>query len=301
MAGKRSLSEMLASSSSTKRAKQEGLTAPRAAEPSLAGTPRNLKLGPQFKKEQQALLQPQDPQQRRVEELDQALALLDHELKALKLDEPIEIRAIGGYALMKHGIRAEARAFTLDIDTVTRDYQQSVTDAIKLVGQRLGMREDWINNDNVLDDVEHVEAMLQAQWLDDPELLGSTAGLSSISMKIADVPTLTRAKIMAADSAALSNRRNDMTDLAELLAHQGIRTFRDFEREYPDEFGENDSAHDMVAAHFGVMREPRGDKYPDELAQYADLLDGIDDFDDADPEFELDHADADAGYDDFYR
>ena len=127
-------------------------------------------------------------------------------------------------------------------------------------------------------------------------------------MQIADIPTLTRAKIIAADANAFSERKQDMPDLIELLDHQGIRTFRDFERAYPDEFGENDSAHEQVAAHFGVVREPKHDRYPDELAQYADLLDGFDDLDRSDGLDELDGIEDIDGIDvpneddfDFYR
>lgn len=74
-----------------------------------------------------------------ADQLDEALVLLDHELTSLRLAEPVQIRAIGGYALMKHGIRAQERALTLDIDTVTRTYQQAVLDAIERVAAQLDL------------------------------------------------------------------------------------------------------------------------------------------------------------------
>lgn len=46
-----------------------------------------------------------DEQRKSAAELDDALRLLDRALAGLNLEEPLEIRAIGGYALLKHGVR----------------------------------------------------------------------------------------------------------------------------------------------------------------------------------------------------
>ncbi|WP_311245397.1 MULTISPECIES: hypothetical protein [unclassified Microbacterium] len=177
-------------------------------------------------------------------ELDDALRLLDHELNGLHLEQPMQIRAIGGYALLKHGVRKGDMAYTVDIDTVTKDYSAEVIAAIETVAERLGLDSDFINNYNLMDEPEHVEQMLDAEWLPQP------MGLRNIAVSIASIETLTRAKIIAADTASLSGRDRDTIDLQALLDHQGITTMRQFNASYPDPYGEYPEAQEIVAAHF---------------------------------------------------
>jgi hypothetical protein len=161
-------------------------------------------------------------------ELDDALRLLDHELDGLGLDTPLQVRAIGGYALMKHGVREGERAFTVDIDTVTKDYSAAVVEAIKTVAERASLDADWLNNYNVMDnDPEQVEDMIGAEWLPQP------LGLRNIAVSIATVETLTRAKIIAVDNVEFSGREQDAPDLQDLLAHQGITNAKQFAAKYP--------------------------------------------------------------------
>jgi len=179
-------------------------------------------------------------------ELDDALRLLDHELSGLALDEPLAIRAIGGYALLKHGVRTGEHAYTVDIDTVSRDYSAAVEAAIGRVAAQLDLEPGWLNNDNVLDnDPEHVERMLDAEWI--PQAMD----LRNIAVSIASIPTLTRAKIMATEDAEFSGRQRDADDLRALLDHQGITSLKQFERTYPDPFEEYPSAHGVVRQHLG--------------------------------------------------
>lgn len=219
-----------------------------------------------------------NPHKKTAAQLDEALALLDHELAGLKMGQPMKIRAIGGYALMKHGIRAEERAFTLDIDTVTKDYDAQIKQAIVTVAQQLDLDHDWINNDNVLDnDPAHVEAMIQAEWV--PQV----TGFAHIDMAIASVPTLTRAKIIAANDAEFSGRAQDMPDLRELLKHQGIDSVEKFLREYPDQFGENENVTRALAEHFGQQDRiesflSKADGYGSGFDEFDDLSSDIDDW-----------------------
>lgn len=208
-----------------------------------------------------------------VDELDEALRLLDHELSGVGLDEPLQIRAIGGYALLKHGIRSEERAFTVDIDTVTKDYSAAVIRAVETVAERAGLDADWLNNYNVMGEPEDVEAMFDAEW--EPQSLD----LRNIAVSIASVPTLTRSKIMAADTAEFSGRDRDIPDLAELLDHQGITTMKAFERKYPDPFGEYPTAHELVRKHLGEAAPAQ--RPASRYAELDDLeLDDPYDFDD---------------------
>jgi hypothetical protein len=184
-------------------------------------------------------------------QLEKALDALDHKLEALALETPVRIRAIGGFALMKYGIRAADRAFTVDIDTVTTDFSPEVVAAIAEVAAELDLDRDWINNDSVLDgdDPELVASMYQARWI------GDDAGYRCIELQLASVPTLTRAKIIAADTAEFSGRAQDLPDLLELLRFQGITSPAQFDAAYPDPDDEYPAARAAVRQHFIACRE----------------------------------------------
>lgn len=211
-----------------------------------------------------------------ADQLDEALRLLDHELAGLALDEPLQIRAIGGYALIKHGVRKGDRASTVDIDTVSKSYSAAVEQAIRKVAEIADLEPGWLNNDNVLDDdPEHVENMLDAEWLPQP------MGLRNIAVSIASIPTLTRAKIMASEDAVFSDRLQDTADLRDLLDFQGISTLRKFQQLYPDPFDEFPEAARVVRDHLSTGRStPRpADRFP-ELDDVSLDPYGLDDLDD---------------------
>lgn len=211
-------------------------------------------------------------------ELDDALRLLDHELSGLQLNQPLEIRAIGGYALLKHGVRKGEHAYTVDIDTVSRDYGAAIEQAIRKVAEQLDLEPGWLNNDNVLDnDPEQVEMMLDAEWI--PQAMD----LRNIAVSIASIPTLTRAKIMAAEDAEFSGRQRDADDLRALLDHQGITSVKGFDNRYPDPFQEYPAAHDVVRLHLGgeAAPQPARRRFPElediDLDAYGLDLDDVDD------------------------
>jgi hypothetical protein len=183
-------------------------------------------------------------------QLERALEVLDGKLKRLGLNAPVQIRAIGGFALMKYGIRAADRAFTVDIDSVTGDFAPEVMAAIHEVADELNLERDWINNDNVMDgdDAELVASIYQARWIDDD------TAYESIRLQLASVSTLTRAKIIAADTAEFSGRAQDLPDLLELLRFQGITTAARFDAAYPDPYDEYPAAREAVHEHFAADR-----------------------------------------------
>ncbi|WP_394941190.1 hypothetical protein [Psychromicrobium sp. YIM B11713] len=212
------------------------------------------------------------------DELDVALLLLDQELEKLCLEKPIQVRAIGGYALMKHGVRTGERAYTVDIDTLTRDYSSAVQRAIEIVAEKAGLEPDWLNNDNLGDaeDPELVEAQYDAKWI--PQ----GTGLRNIALSIATVPTLTRAKIIAADTAEFSGRTQDLPDLLDLLRHQGITSTAQFATKYPDSFDEYPAAQDSVQRYFALQSSARIERLKVGTSQWtADL-----DYCDTDNEFD---------------
>lgn len=183
-------------------------------------------------------------------QLERALEVLDGKLKCLGLNAPVQIRAIGGFALMKYGIRAADRAFTVDIDSVTGDFAPEVTAAIHEVADEMNLERDWINNDNVMDgdDAELVASIYQARWIDDD------TAYECIRLQLASIPTLTRAKIIAADTAEFSGRAQDLPDLLELLRFQGITTAARFDAAYPDPYDEYPAAREAVHEHFAADR-----------------------------------------------
>lgn len=185
---------------------------------------------------------------------DEALHLLDEELAHLDLYQPLPIRAIGGYALLKHGVRENERALTADIDTVTADYSTAVNRAIRSVAQQMDLDADWINNANIgFSDPEDIEAIYDAEWL------VLEMGLTNIEVSIGSIPMLTRSKIISADTAELSAREQDAPDLLRLLEHQGITSIAAFNAAYPDPFDEYPETGRLVAEHFRRQNRDRMD------------------------------------------
>lgn len=210
------------------------------------------------------------------EQLDNALKLLDHELEHVALDQPLRIRAIGGYALMKHGVRSGDRAYTVDIDTVTKDYSAAVIQAVETVAQQANLDSDWLNNYNVMDnDVQQVEDMIDAKWL--PQ----KTGLKNIDLSLASVPTLTRSKIIAADTAEFSGRTQDAPDLMDLLEHQNITSMSQFNTAYPDPYGEYPAVQEMVSGLFEQkQKQDRMSKLKKKVAARAALIEPSQEMDD---------------------
>lgn len=155
-----------------------------------------------------------------------ALQALDEELVRQGFEEQVRIRAIGGYALLHHGLR-EQHAYTVDIDSLTDAYPAPVRAAINRVGDALGLEPDWLNTDAAGDDTAIALEILDA------EFITQDVGFERIDLRVADIPTLTRAKAVAVDTDELSGRQRDWPDLLELLRVQGIRDYASFCRTYP--------------------------------------------------------------------
>lgn len=160
-----------------------------------------------------------DSHRRRFADLRHGLDVLDDVLSAFDppLAEPVPIRAIGGFALLYHGIRRPDNATTVDIDTLTATPEPRVRAAIRAVAERLDLDADWINNTAVFDgDVELARAIVHATW--GPRL----PGLRMLDVRIADEPTLLRSKIVAVEDVAVSGRDRDLADLEDLMARLGL-------------------------------------------------------------------------------
>lgn len=161
-----------------------------------------------------------------IDQFRHALQVLDAELRAMDLPESVKVRATGGFAMLAHGLREDG--YTVDIDTLTDDYEREVRDAVNRVARDLHLEQDWINNQAAGLGAEQTLAMLDAKFLP------LDFGLDRIDLQVADVPTLTRAKAFAVNDDAISGRTRDWDDLLELLDHQGIDDYDGFARAYPE-------------------------------------------------------------------
>ena len=149
-----------------------------------------------------------------IDKFKDALHLLDNKLVLLNDDEfpqrVIYIKAIGGFALLYHSVRTTG--VTGDIDTITPDYPASVIRCIQEVSEELSMNDDWLNNYNVLDnDVATIEQLLDPFWE------SVDYGLKSIILWVADLETLLRSKLIAAEDDRITNRIQDIDDVREIL------------------------------------------------------------------------------------
>lgn len=157
----------------------------------------------------------------------EAFQELDDELAAQGIDEIVRVRAIGGFALLDHGLRGPD-GYTVDVDTLTDTYPGPVRDAIRTVGDRLGLEAAWLNNDAVCDSAELALETLDAVFI------ARDFGYRNIRVEVADIPTLTRSKAIAVDTDMESGRTRDWGDLLELLYRQNIRSYAEFCAAYPE-------------------------------------------------------------------
>lgn len=164
----------------------------------------------------------------------EALRALDGELRA-RAAEPLEIRALGGFALLAHGLRETG--FTADIDTATPDPTRAQQGAIDAVARRLDLPPDWVNNDVVMasgrettwEDVDALDVMLDADY----EPLDVGEGLARVSVSVCSLETLAKAKAYACDDIGRGRTPKDADDLMETLVALGIGSLSQARRRLP--------------------------------------------------------------------
>ena len=144
-----------------------------------------------------------------IEEFIASLKDLDRELQG----EHIIIRAVGGFALAWHHIRENG--LTIDIDTVTDDYPDSVIAAIERVAVKRGLDKWWLNNDVAADDAEFLNESLALKW----EI--ANLGFKNIVLYVADRESLLSLKLAALEDRWLSGRKHDLDDAIRLLIALG--------------------------------------------------------------------------------
>lgn len=97
-----------------------------------------------------------------LKEYNEALKILNDKLAVV--GDSIEIRAIGGYAMLYNRLRSGG--YTVDVDTATEDYSEEVKKLIAEVSEEEGLEDDWLNNDAY--SLEEVMGIFEEiQWIED--------------------------------------------------------------------------------------------------------------------------------------
>lgn len=165
-----------------------------------------------------------------LDDFKDALEALNEKLKTRHIT--IEIRAIGGFAMLYNKLRNGG--YTMDVDTATKDMTEEVQALIREVAEEKGLDEDWINNDSYgLPEVTEIIGKLE--WITDNSY-------SNIMLYIAKIESLLLLKVRAVHFAGLVPRITDQTDVLDILAFLGIHTIEEvkenpltksFEKKYP--------------------------------------------------------------------
>ena len=147
-----------------------------------------------------------------INDFEKALSILDKKLTRENLR--IEIKAIGGFAMMYYGIRVNG--YTMDIDTLTNEYSSKVLELIHEVGKEAAIDRDWLNNDCA--GLEGFMSILgnEIKWLP------SKYEFQMIDLCVADIKGLIRSKAKAIHDGGLVPRSTDKKDILDALAYVGI-------------------------------------------------------------------------------
>ncbi|MBQ9518668.1 MAG: hypothetical protein IJR59_02100, partial [Firmicutes bacterium] len=130
-------------------------------------------------------------------DFENALRVLDSKLEKIGINK-IEVKAIGGFAMMYYGVRENG--FTIDIDSLTEKYSDNVYCAIKETGIEVGIDDDWLNTDCSELDGFLGELSKEINWVE------SKYSFKHIDLKVADIFGLVRSKAKAINDGGLVPR-----------------------------------------------------------------------------------------------
>lgn len=148
-------------------------------------------------------------------EYNEALKKLNEKL--ISIDKSIEIRAIGGYAMLYNELRTGG--YTIDVDTATGDYPEDIISLVAEVAEEEGLEDDWLNNDAY--SLEEVMGIYdEIEWIEDNSY-------SNIKLFVASEISMLKLKIRAVHFGGLVPRVTDQMDLLDLLSSIGIHNVED--------------------------------------------------------------------------
>lgn len=155
-----------------------------------------------------------------IEIFEKALNLLDIQLVKMN-HKKIVIRAIGGFAMLYHGIREHG--FTIDIDSLTKEYDSEVRKAVEQVGIELDLDDEWLNTDCATLDGFLTELEPSIHWEK------AQSNYNKIDLYIADSIGLINTKAKAIHDGGLVPRKTDKKDLLLLLKVTNINSIRELD------------------------------------------------------------------------
>lgn len=168
------------------------------------------------------------------DELFEMLHALDDRLDETGWKGTFHIDAIGGFAMLCHGLRHDA-PYTGDIDTMTPGFPKAVKRALYDISKERGVSNHWLNNDCVFsfgdeptqDDVDFVNFQMDAAYEPVSE------SFKHIDMRVADLQTTTRGKMQAMCDNIYGRTSRDVDDVLELFEYQEIHTLEEAHKAYP--------------------------------------------------------------------
>lgn len=152
---------------------------------------------------------------------EEALKMLDKKLESIR--ENIVIHAIGGFVMLYYGI--DDHGYTIDIDTLTKRYDDKVIEAIAEVGKELGMEKDWLNNDCATLPGFLKELDANIKWEK------AKYSLNNIELYVADYIGMIRVKAKAVHDGGLVPRKTDTTDMLLLLKTNNINDIEELDND----------------------------------------------------------------------
>lgn len=207
-----------------------------------------------------------------LEAFDQLIIEFDQELEALGYQGRVPIRALGGYAMLVHGLRTD-NPTTPDIDSSSPAMSPLEKEARNNVAKRHGLTTHWLNNDTVLpwtsevteDDVAVNDAIIDARY--EPRDLGQP--LSHVDLAVATIDTVAHAKAIAVCDIWSERGDKDLDDFLQILDHEGVDSWAAAKRRFGflDE-REFYQLHDIYAASRGMSDQWRQQNMP---AMEADM------------------------------
>ena len=144
----------------------------------------------------------------------EALNSLDKKLKGM--GKHIVIHAIGGFVMLYYGIKEHG--FTIDIDTMTNAYDDSIINAIAEVSKEFDLEKDWLNNDCANLEGFMDELFPKIKWEK------SSYEFENIELFIADQIGMIRVKAKAVHDGGLVPRKTDKKDLMLMLKKININS-----------------------------------------------------------------------------
>lgn len=147
-----------------------------------------------------------------------ALGELDKKMKEENLPQ-IELKCVGGFALMLHGVRE--RDCITDVDYVGPDLSKKIVELSEEIGRKFNMPEKWINNDLLLtgtslEDLEYSTGKLH--------FTKKELGFNRIKIEVLCLEDLLKMKVIAVDTNLVAieyggdfTRIKDYTDILKLM------------------------------------------------------------------------------------